>query len=223
MAPNLRYPVILFDLDGTLLDTLEDIAQSMNRALEQAGFPVHPTDAYRYFVGEGVNVLTSMALPEDRRDEDVVASVMAAFRQDYVRSWDRNTRPYPGVMEMLEELRSLGAVSAILSNKPHIFTLKCVEAFFPGFPFAAVRGQVAGTARKPDPAGALAIAREQGMAPASFAFLGDSATDMMTAVGAGMFPMGALWGFRTREELLEAGARVLVQHPGNLIPLLRAR
>ncbi len=220
MPETLRFPAVLFDLDGTLLDTLSDIARCMNLALEQAGFPAHPRDAFRTMVGEGLRVLAARVLPQGSRDDASVESVMAGFSREYDRSWNRDTRPYPGVREMLDRLAGLGATLAVLSNKPHEFTVRCVDHYFPDAPFARVRGQVPGVPRKPDPAGALAIARELGLAPESFAYVGDSATDMKTARGAGMFPVGALWGFRTREEIQEAGARALAETPRDVLRVL---
>jgi phosphoglycolate phosphatase len=211
---------VVFDLDGTLLDSLEDLAESMNQVLEGLGFPVHPVPAYRYFVGEGLEVLARRVLPEAACDQDTLARVVAAMRRVYGGRWDRKTRPYPGVPELLEELRVRGLRRAVLSNKPDDFTRLAVERLLAPHLFDVVQGMRPGTPPKPDPTGALAVAARLGVAPASCLYLGDTATDMQTACRAGMYPVGALWGFRTRAELEESGARTVVERPAEVLALL---
>ena len=215
-----KYDAILFDLDGTLLNTLEDLANAANDALNAFGLPTHPRDAYRYFVGEGAKNLMKNALPPAHRTEEMIQQSLARFRDNYERMWDKNTRPYDGVPEMLTELQSRRIACAVLSNKPDDFTRKCVEQLLPAWQFACVFGQREGVPRKPDPVAALDIARTFGCDPAEILYLGDSGTDMKTAVAAGMFPVGALWGFREREELLANGAKALIAHPAELLDLL---
>ncbi len=215
-----KFSAVVFDLDGTLLDTLEDLGDAVNRVLINHGFPAHPMDAYRYFVGDGSAVLIERALPESARGTDVYRECLAAFMADYDRSWKVKTRLYDGISEMLDSLAALGIDMAILSNKSHGFTVKCVQDLLSNWRFRAVFGLREDVPRKPDPAGALEISRLLGRVPGHMLYLGDTAIDMRTAVSAGMFPVGALWGFRTREELLENGARALVQHPGELLNLI---
>lgn len=215
-----KYDAILFDLDGTLLNTLDDLANAANEALAASGFPTHPADAYRYFIGEGAKNLMKNALPPSRRTEETIAQHLAQFRENYERMWDKNTRPYDGVPEMLSALQARSISVAVLSNKPDDFTRKCVEQLLPEWRFAAIFGQRDGMPRKPDPAAALEIANIFGRSPAEILYLGDSGTDMKTAVAAGMFPVGALWGFREREELLANGAQALIAHPKELLNLL---
>lgn len=214
---------LIFDLDGTLLDTLQDLADSGNAALAALGLPEHPADAYRLFVGLGVAELVRRMLPEGRRDEANVHRTGALLMEEYTRRWNVKTRPYPGIPELLEALRALGLPLCILSNKPQDFTELTVREFFPGFPFAHVRGARPEVPNKPHPAGALALAQELGLAPGAMAFVGDSATDMKTARGAGMLPVGVLWGFRDRAELTEGGALRLLASPADLLPLLQDR
>jgi phosphoglycolate phosphatase len=209
----LKYKAILFDLDGTLLDTLKDIGDAANRVLLKRQFPAHPIDSYRLFVGDGLNTLFTRALPPDKINENLVRSCMKEFEQEYSKNWNNETSAYPGVSEMLDLVRSRGLKMSILSNKPHEFTQYCVEAFFPEWEFDIVQGIQASIIHKPDPSGALAIARRLGIAPTSFLYLGDTGTDMQTARAAGMFPIGALWGFRSSEELIENGAKVVISHP----------
>lgn len=210
---------VVFDLDGTLLDTLEDLGDAVNRVLVDRGFPAHPMDAYRYFVGDGSAVLIERALPESARGSGVHRDCLAAFMADYDKSWKVKTRLYDGISEMLDSLAALGVDMAILSNKSHGFTVKCVQDLLSKWRFKAVFGLRDEVPRKPDPSGALEISGLLGTAPDRMLYLGDSAIDMQTAVAAGMFPVGALWGFRTREELQKNGARALIQHPGELLGL----
>lgn len=211
---------VIFDLDGTLLDTLDDIADSANRVLRAAGLPEHPVDRYRYFVGEGLLRLVERILPADRRSKDQVSSLVMAFREDYSRSWKVKTRLYEGIGELLDGLQQRGKKLGVFSNKPHEFTVICVREFLAAWTFAAVLGQQEGRPRKPDPAGALEAARMLGVKPGEVLYLGDTATDMQTATAAGMLPVGALWGFRTAGELRSSGARHLAASPTEVLDLV---
>ena len=216
----MRYKAILFDLDGTLLDTLEDLATAANRALGTLGLPAHPTDAYRVFVGDGLRTLAERILPGEQRSAAQVDALVATFEREYSRTWNERTAPYAGVPEMLDRLTGDGYRMSVLSNKPDAFTRLCVEQLLPHWTFAPLYGQRPGVPKKPDPAAALAIAAELGLDPAEVLYLGDTATDMHTARAAGMAAVGVLWGFRTADELRAAGARHLITHPGELAPLL---
>lgn len=208
---------VIFDLDGTLLDTLQDLGEAMNAVLGEHGFPEHPLDAYRYFVGEGMETLIRRTLPEERRDEALVARLLEMMREEYGRRWRDHSRPYPGVPEMLDKLEARGLPKAVFSNKPHLFTVEMVEEILGNWSFSAVRGILPGTPRKPDPAVALEISREMKIPPQDIVFVGDSDLDMLTARAAGMFGIGVLWGFRDAAELLGAGARALLSHPRELL------
>jgi phosphoglycolate phosphatase len=159
-------------------------------------------------------------LPEDRRNEDTIRRCLDEYREDYGKHWSVETRPYPGVPELLDALRRRGLKLAVLSNKPDAFTKKCVAALLPRDAFDAVAGERPDVPRKPDPAGARAMATQFGAAPGDCLYVGDSGIDMKTAVGAGMFPVGVLWGFRPREEMEASGARVLVAAPTEILNLL---
>jgi phosphoglycolate phosphatase len=211
---------IIFDLDGTLLNTLEDIGDAANRVLAANGLPTHSMEAYRRFVGEGVKMLITRAVPEEKRQEHTIRAFVEAFREDYGRHWNVKTRPYPGIPDLINAAVKRGMKLAVLSNKPHPMTTLCVRELLPHWNFHAVLGQRDGVPRKPNPAGALEIADRLIMQPEEFFYLGDSAVDMKTALAANMFPVGALWGFRSREELKEAGARALIAHPSEMEPLL---
>lgn len=208
---------VLFDLDGTLLDTLLDLANSMNAALGHLGFAGHPVEAYRYFVGDGSEVLARRVLPPASRREETIARCLAEFLAEYGRHWDENTRPYPGVPEMLDGLSARGIKTAVLSNKKHELTQLTVARLLPEWRFDAVAGAKPEVPRKPDPTAALRLAEELRLEPGEFLYLGDTNTDMQTAVRAGMHPVGALWGFRTEEELRASGARSVIAHPQDLL------
>ena len=211
----------LFDLDGTLLNSLEDIATSANAVLQAHGLPTHPLDAYRYFVGEGLTKLMQRILPEDRRnDGEWVQLLVAEFSRHYHQNWNVLSHLYDGVLEMLQKVNERGLRMAVLSNKPHEFTKLCVEYYLPAVPFGVVFGADAVGARKPDPAGAWEVARRLEAAPREIVYLGDTATDMETARRAGMYGVGATWGFRDAQELRDAGAQELVDHPMQLIEVI---
>jgi len=216
----MNFRAILFDLDGTLLDTLADIAESANQVLAARGCATHPIDAYRDFIGDGVVHLFGRALPEDRRGEEIVAECVSSFRERYAEIWNVRTRPYEGVAELLDAVTARGLKMAILSNKPHAFTRRCADAYFSAWPFQAVLGQRDGVPRKPDPAGAREIVDRLEVAAEHFLYLGDTPTDMRTALSAGMHPVGVSWGFRPTSELLTAGAARIITRPLELMELV---
>lgn len=211
---------VIFDLDGTLIDSAADVGDAVNRVLAAAGFPVHPTTAYYRFMGEGVVELIRRALPEPARSPERIQAGVRAFFAAYEGNWHHRSRPYPGIPELLNGLSERDLRLAVLSNKPHPFTLAFVEHFLPECRFEAVLGQRDGVPRKPDPAGALEIADRLGLSPEAFLFLGDTPTDMRTATAAGMLPVGACWGFRSARELTENGARLLATRPAELLGML---
>jgi phosphoglycolate phosphatase len=216
----MRFRAVIFDLDGTLLDTLADIADAMNAALGKMGFPGHETAAYRFLTGDGIRAMAERSLPASARDAAAVEACIREFRAQYDRRWGAKTRPYPGILELLAELRRRGLEFSVLSNKLEDFTRRAVRDFLPGFTFSPVIGARPGLSPKPDPTGALFIARELRVAPSRIIYLGDTGADMQTAVRAGMFPVGALWGFRDEDELRENGAEALVARPEDFLGLL---
>ncbi len=212
---------ILFDLDGTLLDTLADIGAAMNRVLAERGLPTHELNAYLEFVGHGSRVLVERALPKSHRDTATAQICFDAYLEDYGHHWNDNTELYPGISEMLDQVSRFDVKIAILSNKPHALTVRCAESHLSKWPFEAVLGQQDATPRKPDPTAALAIAKQLAVSADECLFVGDSGVDMQTATAAGMAPVGVLWGFRPESELREHGAQVLLSHPSEIIPQLR--
>lgn len=213
------YKAVIFDLDGTLLNTLDDIADSMNFALSSRGLPVHDTEKYKYFVGDGVTSLVQRALPSESPPE-LREEILAAYTDRYGAHCADRTRPYPGVPAMLRALNEHGLKLAVLSNKPHTSTLAVVAQYFNDVEFATVLGARDGVPVKPDPAGALELAEVLVAEPSEILYLGDTAVDMRTAISAGMTPVGALWGFRTRGELEENGAEFVLEHPADILKLL---
>jgi phosphoglycolate phosphatase len=216
------YKAVLFDLDGTLLNTIDDLAEAMNAALAACGYPTHSAEACKRFVGDGVGNFVLRAAPADRRnDQAAVARVGELYRAAYSKNWHRRTRPYPGIAELLDELTARGIALGVCSNKPDDFTQLTVSKLLSRWHFGAVVGHRQGYKHKPDPAIALEIARRLDRTPAEVLYVGDTGTDMATAVAAGMFPVGALWGFRDAAELTSSGAKVLIAHPTELLALLR--
>lgn len=215
----MTFDSVLFDLDGTLLDTLDDLADSMNNSLTKHNLPAHPTEAYKTFVGDGVEILTRRALG-DAYEEALAATVLEGMKAEYAKRWDNKTKPYDGICEMLTSLSQKGLKLAVLSNKPHNFTKLCVERFLGDFAFDIVQGVSDDCPAKPDPSGALMVAKTLDVSPEKFAYLGDTNTDMKTANAAGMFSIGVTWGFRSAEELLENGAKALINHPSELLKII---
>ena len=215
-----RHKCVLFDLDGTLVDSLADLADSMNRVLTRQGLPPHPVQAYRYFVGNGITKLVQRALPAEAQQQNLIQDCVQKMRQEYAMHWADTTRPYPGIAELLDSLATRGIEMAILSNKPDELTQEVARTLLPNWHFAAVAGARETIPRKPDPAGALRIANLRHLDPADFLYLGDTNTDMQTARAARMFAIGALWGFRTADELKEHGAQALLTVPMELCSLL---
>jgi phosphoglycolate phosphatase len=213
----MKFLAAIFDLDGTLLDTLADIADAMNAALDKMGFPGQETNSYKYLTGDGVRALAERSLPESARDEATVATCIRELRIEYAGRWGKKTRPYPGIPEFLSAIAQRKVRMNILSNKLDEFTKRAAEDFLSGFEFDFVIGARPDLPQKPDPSGALLIAGHLGIEPARFLFLGDTGVDMLTAARAGMFPVGALWGFRDEKELRENGAEAVIRSPGELL------
>lgn len=211
---------VIFDLDGTLLNTLADIAGSANRVLAGLGYPAHPEKAYQQFVGDGSKLLMTRALPEDQRQPKIIEACLNAFIADYQQHWDKATRPYDGVIDLVEALEQRAIKTCVVTNKPHRFTGAMMDHYFTGCPFFPILGQQNHIPKKPDPHQALVAAEQMGVAASDCVFLGDSAVDMETAIRAGMQPIGAGWGFRSRQELKSAGAQAVLDHPMELLAIL---
>ena len=210
---------VIFDLDGTLIHSLPDIAAAMNRALKQYGLPTFEENEYKYKVGNGVLKLTERAVGERR---DMYEQVKQAYMADYAEHNRVNTRPYRGVPELLRELNARGVPVCVLTNKDQRDAETILAHYFPEISFAMVRGRVEGVPLKPDPTGALLLSSGIGAAPADCLYVGDTSTDMNCGVRAGMETVSVLWGYRPREELVASGARHLISEPAELLHLVEA-
>lgn len=210
---------LIFDLDGTLIDSLADLAGAGNAVLARHSWPGHPPSAYRFFIGDGMTKLAERILPAAKRQPEVIQQVARELRQEYRRRCRESSRPFPGVPAMLTALQRQHLPLAVLSNKPEDLTLLLLSHFFPEINFQAIRGAREGEPLKPDPAGALAVAAALGVPPARIMLVGDAANDIWTATRAGMIPVGVLWGFRPEAELRAAGAKYLVAAPEDLVRL----
>lgn len=216
----MQHAAVVFDMDGTLLDTLEDLADSMNAVLAGRGFPVHPLAAYKLFVGLGIRKLVEQALPAGVRGPDLLNDCLEEMIRVYGQRWDNKTRLYPGIAELLSELVARENALAVLSNKDHAFTCLMAERYLSSWHFTAVLGARDGIPRKPDPAGALEIGERMGLPPQRILYVGDTGTDMRTARAAGMTAVGVLWGFRDEAELTANGAQAIIQAPAEMLTLL---
>jgi phosphoglycolate phosphatase len=217
----MKFRCVIFDLDGTLVDTLADIALSMNSALEAHGFPRLPEDAYSSLVGWGIRRLAYLALPEAARNESSAMAVAADAARFYAERPLVHSKPYPGIVELIAELKRLKIKTAVLSNKPDALTQQVIDGLFPRYCFDIVQGETADFPRKPDPASTWDILIQLGFPPRETIFAGDSEVDMETARAAECCALGVSWGFRSREALLKAGALRIIDSPGELLELIK--
>lgn len=214
----MQYKAVIFDLDGTLVDSLADLSDSVNLMLESYGFPTHEVEKYRYFVGNGSKKLMERTLPRDKAESaEFVEEALVKYKAIYKERLLEKTRPYNGVLELLAELKSRGIPLAVCTNKHNDAALAIVKILFAPGTFEEVLGDRPGFPKKPNPATPLEIASHLGVKPDEVAYLGDTSVDMETAVHAGFLPVGVLWGFRTEEELVKSGAKVLLKAPLELL------
>jgi phosphoglycolate phosphatase len=214
---------VIFDLDGTLVDSIEDIADAMNEMLSCNGYTTHDVSVYKRFVGSGIRNLVYKALPAYARKEDILnrcfTEMMAIYRNNFVDK----SELYPGIALMLDELVNRGIKMSILSNKADEFVSKVVEVLLPNWKFESAMGLTAEEDKKPNPIHALQMAQQMGFQPAETVFMGDSGVDMKTANNAGMTPVGVLWGFRTKQELVENGAKYILDKPSDFMKILEGK
>lgn len=211
---------VLFDLDGTLANSIEDLADSTNKTLKALGFPEHTVAEYKYFVGDGIPKLIERALPEKNRDKETVNSCLELFMTDYRVHYHDKTKAYDGIKEMLTDLKKCGLKIAVISNKAQEMAEKVVLNLF-GDIFDFVAGKCEGYKTKPDPALTLLVISSLGISPEECILAGDSGMDMAAARNAGALPVGVLWGFRTAEELKSNGAEYLFSAPREITDLIR--
>lgn len=214
----------IFDLDGTLVDSLEDIGQACNDVLASHGYPVHPLPAYRFYVGRGFHKLVNDALPEGEAakfSSDQLTALIAEARARYGENMCVRTKPYAGITEALQQLAADGHALAVLSNKPDDLTVELVRRYFPDVPFALVRGGREGVPLKPEPDAPLDMLRHMGFLPERSFYVGDSNVDIFTARNAGMISIGVAWGFRGADELRAAQADHVIDSPVALTRLAK--
>jgi phosphoglycolate phosphatase len=218
-----KIKALLFDLDGTLLDTLDDIADSANYALEASGYPRHPVSAYRYFVGQGADNLVKNIVPEMARTAEHLASIKEIYSERYAGHFMDKTRPYDGITAAIGELKKIPVKLAVISNKPELATKAAIAAAFAPGLFDVVAGGRDGVPLKPDPAAVYNILGELGASPDETMFVGDTTVDLQTAGNAGCVSVGVMWGFRP-EEISAArnrGADFVIESPAELVDLVR--
>ena len=210
--------LLIFDLDGTLINSIEDLALAANYALEKNGFPIHDTDKYYYFVGNGIQKLIERAVPENT-DKDVIIKVKNDFSDYYNLHYIDKTKPYDGITTLIEDLKNKDVKTAVASNKPDVFTKIIVSHFFENS-FDFVQGQKEDIPKKPSPEIVYSILNELKISKDDAVFVGDSDVDIFTAKNSGIKSIGCLWGFRTKEELQNAGADYIIAHPNEILYIL---
>ena len=210
---------VIFDLDGTLLDSIEDIASSMNKVLESLQLPTHKIEDYKHFVGGGVDILVENAL--SNQSKEIKDEVTKRFKIEYDGKLHSKTLPYDGIYELLDGLKKLDINLAVLSNKPHEFTVSYVNHFFKNYNFKEIHGQKKDVPKKPDPKAALDIVKCLDSSCENTYFIGDTKIDMQTAKSANMTAIGVLWGFRDEKELRDFGADFIVSNPLEILKIIK--
>jgi len=220
MTTKPQIKAIIFDLDGTLIDSVVDIAGAMNAALKELGYPEHPVEAYKTFIGDGHMELARKVLPEDKRTPEIIEALAKKFWDHYDIEWYLHTNIFPGVLYLIQLAVARKMKLAILSNKPHYFTKKMIRHFFRGTmirhtknPFGVYSGEEPNKPRKPDPTVALELAQRLIVKPQNVALVGDSVVDIQTAKNAGMIAIGAAWGYGNKKDLQAAGADLIFDSP----------
>lgn len=215
----MKFKGIIFDLDGTLVNSLEDISDAMNTVLKGLNYPTHTYDTYQYFIGSGLRNLVSKALPATNNSDEQIEICFECMINEYREICTLKTKPYEGIVELLENLTSQNIKMAVFSNKADELTKKIASEIFPNH-FDTAVGLSTEALKKPNPFEALEIGKKWNLKPEEILFVGDSDIDMQTAVNANMFPVGVTWGYRTEEELKKSGAKMVVNTASELIEIL---
>lgn len=216
------FKAIIFDLDGTLLNTLSDLADSVNELLSNYNFPIHPVNAYKYLVGDGAKTLIQRVLPPDKvKNKKQLEKLLKEYKHIYRSRMILKTKPYDGIIDLLTELNKLSFPISVLSNKSHLETVLLIKKMFKDIKFEIVMGAIHEISKKPNPSNALFIADKLKIKPDLFIYVGDTAVDMITAKNAGMFGVGVTWGFRQREELEENGAKIIIDKPEEIFKIIK--
>lgn len=212
--------LVIFDLDGTLLNTIADLAAATNYALQTCGYPTHDTDAYRFFVGNGINKLFERALPEGKRSKENVLKIRSLFVPYYNEHNADLSRPYPGIEKLLENLQEKGYLLAVASNKYHEATQKLIKQYFPQIHFVAILGQRENVPAKPDPQIVYEIMEQAQADRKEVVYIGDSCVDMQTGANAGVTTVGVCWGFRPRTELEAYNPSLIAEQAEDILRFL---
>lgn len=215
----MKFKGIIFDLDGTLVNSLEDISDAMNAVLADLNYPTHNYDTYQYFIGNGLRKLVARALPSSNNTEDEVQVCFENMLKTYDSNCVQKTKPYKEIAELIYDLNPKGIKLAVFSNKADELTKKVTEALFPNL-FDAIAGLTTEELKKPNPLKAIEISKNWNLQPEEILFVGDSDVDIETALNAKMFPVGVTWGYRTKEELKASGAKVVINTPFELLNIL---
>jgi phosphoglycolate phosphatase len=215
----MKYKGIIFDLDGTLVNSLEDISDAMNTVLTDLNYPTHTYETYQYFIGSGLRNLVSKALPASNNSEIDIENCFNCMISEYRKICTLKTKPYTGIVELLDDLVSRDIKLAVFSNKADELTKKIASEIFPDY-FNTAVGLSTESLKKPNPFEAVEISKSWNLKTEEIIFIGDSDIDMLTATNANMFPLGVSWGYRTEEELLASGAKLVINTPSDLIEIL---
>lgn len=215
-----QYKGIIFDLDGTLLNPIYDLGNSVNAVMETFGYPCHDYDVYKLKIGHGFRNLIEVSLPEDKRTEEQIDQGLKLFLETYDKTYKDKTVPYDGIPQLVDKLYQKGIILGVNSNKRTDYTESLVDKFFSHIPFVAVYGERQGIPKKPDPTTALEIAEMMNLKPEEVLYIGDSKTDMITGQNAGMDTIGVTWGFRDRQELESNGGTYVVDSPEEILNII---
>lgn len=216
----MKYKAVIFDLDGTLLDTIEDIKITMNKALARYDYPQFSTEEYKYFVGKGVDNLIKQVIKAGRIDNRAFDNLKRDYYEIYQEQSIINTKIYDGINELILKLKEMNISVNVLSNKPHVQTIDVIHHYFEKGTFDLVYGKKEEFLPKPDASSALDLINSLNIKPEEVLYIGDTETDMLTAKNSGFYSVGVLWGFRKENELVQAGANKIVSHPLEIIDLL---
>lgn len=214
-----KYKGIIFDLDGTVLNTIQDLSDSVNEVLKAYDHPTHTYEEYKLKIGRGFRNLLEVSFPKDSWDEKIIDEALEMFLKVYDQKYMDKTAPYDGIYQMLKELRDRQVKLAVNSNKRTDYTNNLIKENFPNIPFVDIIGERTGVPKKPDPVSALEIAGKMKLTPEEILYVGDSKTDMLTGRNANMDTVGVLWGFRDYQELKENGATFIVEEPDKIVEL----
>lgn len=215
----MKFKGIIFDLDGTLVDSLHDISDAMNTVLESLNYPTHTYETYQYFIGSGLRNLVSKALPSTNNSDEQIEICFESMINEYREICTLKTKPYEGIVELLENLTLQNIKMAVFSNKADELTKKIASEIFPNY-FDTAVGLSIEELKKPNPFEAVEISKNWNLKPEEILFVGDSDIDMQTAVNANMFPVGVSWGYRTEDELKTSGAKLVINNASELIEIL---